>query len=59
MAARLWRTAVLPEREQSRMAEGPYVSRIRSIWAATSSRASSHEMRSYSPEPRGPTRRIG
>jgi len=59
MAARLWSTAVLPEREQSRMAAGPYVSRMRSIWAATSPSASSHEIRSHEPEPLGPTRRMG
>jgi hypothetical protein len=32
---------------------------MRSIWAATSPSASSHEIRSHEPEPLGPTRRSG
>ena len=53
------RAEVLPEREASRKAALPYWSRMRRISLATWSRASSHEMRSYWPEPRGPVRRIG
>ena len=49
----------LPVREQSRIAAGPKVSRMRRIWRATSSRASSQPMRSKRPAPRGPTRRSG
>src|SRR5947207_2311814 len=42
----------LPVREQSRIAPGPYVSRTRRIWRATSSSASSHPIRSNSPAAR-------
>src|SRR5436309_12141910 len=44
----------LPVREQSRIAAGPYVSRTRGIWWATSSSASSQEIRSNCPRASGP-----